>query len=284
MTEQNNTKYIDLLDEDKPIAGQKFVCVSFVSPDKILKQKEMFMFEKFLKYFDFDKSISKFQQFLNFMCYKYGNDQAKVMADFENFISEEKENLIQTTIEDEYKSFVDKQGDDVDKEFSEMHHFQTNTRGLKIRGAFETQAEAELRCKMLREVDPNHDIFVGPVGMWMPWHPEAYKTGKVDYLEKELNELMSHKDENEQHAKREFDTRVKESRQIAMKDNIQKAKESGNKLTQRLDENGDLVKTDVVRTIENTLLTSDEPVTSADIKRELFEGEGILTSKDKRKD
>jgi nicotinamidase-related amidase len=31
---------LDLLEEDKPIAGQKFVCVSFVSPEKILKQKE----------------------------------------------------------------------------------------------------------------------------------------------------------------------------------------------------------------------------------------------------
>ena len=35
-----NPKYVDLLEEDKPIAGQKFVCVSFVSPEKVLKQKE----------------------------------------------------------------------------------------------------------------------------------------------------------------------------------------------------------------------------------------------------
>ena len=26
----NNPKYVDLLEEDKPIAGQKFCCVSFV--------------------------------------------------------------------------------------------------------------------------------------------------------------------------------------------------------------------------------------------------------------
>ena len=31
---KNNPKYVDLLEEDKPIAGQKFVCVSFVSPEK----------------------------------------------------------------------------------------------------------------------------------------------------------------------------------------------------------------------------------------------------------
>ena len=34
-------KYIDLLDEDKPVSGQKFVCVSFISPDNILKQKNI---------------------------------------------------------------------------------------------------------------------------------------------------------------------------------------------------------------------------------------------------
>ena len=37
-----NPKYVDLLEEDKPIAGQKFTCVSFVSPEKILKKKEIF--------------------------------------------------------------------------------------------------------------------------------------------------------------------------------------------------------------------------------------------------
>ena len=31
-----NPKYVDLLEEDKPVAGQKFVCMSFVSPEKII--------------------------------------------------------------------------------------------------------------------------------------------------------------------------------------------------------------------------------------------------------
>ena len=46
---------------------------------------------------------------------------------------------------------------------------------------------------MLRESDPNHDVYVGPVGVWMPFHPDAYKTGRVEHLEKELNELMHEK-------------------------------------------------------------------------------------------
>ena len=47
----SNTKYVDVLDEDKTIAGQKFVCVSFISPELILKQKEIYFFEQFLKKF-----------------------------------------------------------------------------------------------------------------------------------------------------------------------------------------------------------------------------------------
>ena len=30
-----NPKYIDLLDVDKPIAGQAFGCFSFISPEKV---------------------------------------------------------------------------------------------------------------------------------------------------------------------------------------------------------------------------------------------------------
>ena len=43
---QINPKYVDLLDEDQPISGQKFGCFSFISPEKILKQKEIFFFEE----------------------------------------------------------------------------------------------------------------------------------------------------------------------------------------------------------------------------------------------
>ena len=55
-----NAKYIDLLDEDKSIAGQQFVCLSFISPEDILKQKEKYFFEKFLKIYGKIYTILKF--------------------------------------------------------------------------------------------------------------------------------------------------------------------------------------------------------------------------------
>ena len=68
---KSNPKYVDLLEEDKPVAGQKFVCVSFVSPEKIVKQKELFFFEQFLQKWEFSKSMEKFVQFLSFISFKY---------------------------------------------------------------------------------------------------------------------------------------------------------------------------------------------------------------------
>ena len=44
------------------------------------------------------------------------------------------------------------------------------------------QEEAELRAKLLREVDPNHDIFMLVLLNVDAWEPEAYKTGRVEYL------------------------------------------------------------------------------------------------------
>ena len=208
-----NPKYVDLLEEDKPLAGQKFGCVSFVSPEKILKQKNQFVFEEFLKGWELSKSMEKFTQFLNFISYKYNVDFDKMMADLEEFAREEKANINENTLLDDYKNFLDQHEERLEKEFNISNEFQTAVRGVKLRGNFPTQEEAELRCKMLRETDPNHDVYVGPVGMWMPWEPDAYKTGRVEHLEPELNQLMSEKQKNETKAKNAFDARVKESKQ-----------------------------------------------------------------------
>ena len=268
-----NPKYIDLLDEDKPLAGQKFACISFISPEDIIKQKNLFFFQEFLKHWDFTKSVQKFSQFLNFLSYKYEMNFDKLMGDFEEFTKSESETLTYSTISDDYKNFVDAKEEDIGKKFNESVHFQTNTRGIKIRGCFPTQQEAELRCRMLREVDPNHDIGVCPVGMWVPMNPTAYKTGRVEYLEEELNQLMKEKNKNEEKAKREFEKRVKETKQKAIEENKKIAKASGNKLTQNIDKDGNLVGVGTT-SIEAAL---DAGSSSADIRRELFEGANVRT-------
>ena len=267
--------YKDLLDEDKPIGGQKFVCLSFISPEKILKDKNLFFFEKFLKYFDFEKSIKKFSQFLEYLSFKYNIKNDEIETEFKDFIKTQEKELLKFGIEGEYKNFLDKEEEKCQEEFNKINNFKTNTRGVKVRGVFQTQEEAQLRCKLLREIDPTHDIYVGQVGMWLPFEPNAYKTGKVDYLEEELNKLMYEKQKNEKNAKIAFEKRVKDAKRKAIEDNIEKAKKSGNKLTQTINKNGDLIGVGI-NTIENKL-KHKQITTSDDIRKELFEGENIRT-------
>ena len=278
---QSTPKYVDVLDEDKAISGQKFVCVSFLSPDKILTQKDQFFFQEFIKFYDFQQSLKKYQNFLHFLSYKHNLSFDKLVADFEDFVKDQKDNLLNnTSIRDEYQNFMDAKEDDLEKEFSRQHNFQTSVRGLKVRGSFGTQEEAELRCKMLREVDPHHDIFVGPVGTWMPWEPQAYKTGKVEYIQDELNQLMHEKVNNEDKAKQEFESRVRDAKRKAIEENKKIAERENMKLTQDIDEDGNLVGTKT-NTIEKSL-GEKETVTSADIEKELFEGENIVLGKDRK--
>lgn len=238
---QPNPKYIDLCDEDQPIAGQKFTCLSFVSPEKILKKREIFLFDQFIKQWDFTKSLAKFFDFLHFLAYKYNLKIDDIVADFNEFAKEEDSKLKENSTEDDYKNFLDKKEDDLNAQFQREHAFQTSTRGLKVRGVYPTQEEAEIRCKKLRELDPNHDIYVGPIGMWIPWDPDAYKTGRVEFMEEELNQLHKEKMKNEERAKQEFQTRIKETKKKAIEDNIKLAEKTGNVLTQTMDEEGNLI-------------------------------------------
>ena len=283
---EEGKKYTDLLDEDKPISGQKFVCISFVSPENILKKKEMFYLDQFTKSYDWIQSMEKFQGFIQFISYKYKLNNDSIMSDLEDFVKNEKSSLMTNNLEDQYKNFIDKNEEKLENQFMQENKFQTSTRGIKIRGTFASQEEAEIRCKMLREVDPNHDVYVGPVGMWMPWEPEAYKTGRVEYLEDELNKLMHEKFDNEKGAKIEFEKRVKEAKEKAMEDNKKAAEKSGNVLTQTMNENGELVN---VRQVdfdsipdENVVMEPSKPnigTTSANIKNEVFNSVNIDTKK-----
>ena len=275
-----DTKHVDLLEEDKPIANQKFVCISFVSPEKIIQHKDSFFFQEFLKTWELSKSLEKFNQFMNFLSFKYDLDFQKLTDDLTEFCKEEQPKLVNSSVSDEFKSYLDKNEDNLENLFNEQNSFQTSTRGIKIRGVFPTQGEAELRAKLLREIDPNFDVYVGPVGLWMPWEPDAYKTGRVEYLETELNELMSKKKENEEKAKDYFEQRVKDAKKKAIQENIDLAKKTGNKLTQNVTEDGKLIGVNETNTQEN-ILQSKETVTSSDVRQQLFEGENIVMPKKK---
>ena len=274
-----NPKYVDMLEVDKPIAGQNFGCFSFVSPEKILKQREMYYFEEFLKQWDMNKSMEKFHQFLNFVSFKYKLQFEEVMKDFETFVKEERATIINSSIEDDYKTFLDRDEEDLEKKFNVKHNFQTSVRGFKSRGNFSSQEEAEIRAKLLRETDPSFDVFVGPVGLWLPWEPEAYKTGRVEYLEEELNQLAQEKKKNETIAKSTFEQRIKETKQKAIEENKKNSEKHGNVLTQDIDKDGNLIGAGH-NTTESTFASKEpESISVADIRSELFDDANVVIGK-----
>jgi len=88
-----NQKYIDLCDEDTPIAGQKFACMSFVSPEKILKKREVFLFNQFIKNWEFSKSMERYFEFIHFIAYKHNLNVETLIGDFNDFVKEESDKL-----------------------------------------------------------------------------------------------------------------------------------------------------------------------------------------------
>jgi len=176
---------------------------------------------------------------------------------------------------DDFKTYLDNNEEKMLEKFNKLHGFQPSTRGVKIRGSFPSIEEAELRCKILREMDPNHDVYVGPIGMWMPWDPDAYKTGRVEHMEDELNQLMHEKTVNETSAKNEFEKHVKETKQKAIEENKKNAEKYGTQITQTIDEQGNLVNVNNLNTQETELTKNDE-VSVSDIQKELFEGDNVV--------
>lgn len=263
-TGKSNPKYVDVLDEDDALAGQKFACMSFISPEKILEKRETYLFDQFVQQWDFTKSMTKFSDFIQFLAYKYNLKSEDMIKDFNDFSKEEEIRLKASSTSEDFQNFLDKNEDRLTEKFQRDHAFQTSTRGLKIRGVYATQEEAELRCKKLREGDPNHDIYVGPVGIWIPWDPNAYKTGRVEFMEEELNQLHQEKIKNEAKAKEEFDRRIKETKRKAIEENIKLAEKSGNVLTQTMNEDGNLVGVRETIDFENR-----EVASAANIRNEL---------------
>jgi len=241
--DRDNSTFIgDELDEDPPFSTAKYIGLSFLSPEKILKQRETFFFEKFIKSWDFNKSMQKYNDFLHFITDKYNLNIDNVVKDFRDFLKEEEERLKSESVFDDYKSYIEKHEDVLMQEFQKEHGFQTSVRGLKVRTpTYGSLEEAEEMVKKVRERDPTHDIYIGQVGKWMPWDPDAYKTGRLEFMEPELNRLHHEKTKNEAKAKMEFEQRVRDTKKKAILENIKLAEKNNNRLTQTLDEQGNLV-------------------------------------------
>ena len=95
-----------------------------------------------------------------------------------------------------YDTWLYSREDDLKEEFNKITDYQTSTRGVKVRGTYDTLKEAQIRAKILQKRDPNFHVYVGQVGYWLPWDPSPDSITDQEYNEGQLNQLMSKYNEN----------------------------------------------------------------------------------------
>lgn len=155
-----DSEKVDYLDVDDAIPGQNYVCLSFVSPEALIQKREAF-------------NVSKFLQ-------SYCKEQKLEVKD----------------IYSKYEDFVYKFSDKLQRDFDEANDFQTSIRGVKVRGVYDTRQAAEARAKRLSTTDSSFHVFVGQVGYWLPWDPNADGVQDEIYQNSQLNNMMEKYQEN----------------------------------------------------------------------------------------
>lgn len=213
----------DYLNEDPEIPGQKFCLLSFLSPEKVLANKDIFLFEKFLQTFEYTFSTKNFEAFL-MTTLKSVNDKLNAAADemdakdlsgnaevmrgsrvrmdtvmdsLKDFVKTNQAELKGSKLKDTYDDFIYGNREKLEEAFYIQNEFRTTVRGMKVRGVYNSREEAVARSKKLQRTDTIHNIFVGEVGKWLPWDPEPSQVGEQEYAEEKLNTLMKKYKENE---------------------------------------------------------------------------------------
>src|SRR6056300_1372128 len=155
-----DSKKPDYLEVDEAIPGQNYVCLSFISPESLIQNKEAFKCVKFLQSYCKEQKL-KFEE-----------------------------------VYSKYQDFIYKYEDKLQRDFDEQNDFQTSVRGLKVRGVFDTRQAAEDRAKKLSIRDSAFHTFVGQVGYWLPWDPNADKVEDEVFQNSQLNNMMEKYQEN----------------------------------------------------------------------------------------
>ena len=188
---------VDFLEEDPEVPTQRYCVMSFLSPEKVIKQKTEFFNEKFVQWLEYDWKVKGMEQFVAFLSKKYSLKIDDLFKDLEEFTKVHNEDIKKTDIGEQYNVFLLKNEKDLDTEFTEKVAFRTNVRGVKLRRVFANLEEAQMFAKVLQRKYPRDSLYVGKVGCWLPWDPSEHQMPEVEYAEKELNELMRKYKENE---------------------------------------------------------------------------------------
>lgn len=230
----------DFLDEDTEIPGQQYVLLSFLSPEKVLDKKELFFFQRFLQSYEIDWKIKNLEKFLvdtvkgmndeldahareleskdqaaaAEICRKNRVRIDDVITQYQSFVTKSRADVTKTKIVEAYDDFMYAQKAKLENEFYVANDCHTTMRGIKVRGAFASVKEAEIKAKKLQGRDKYHNIFMAEMGKWTPWDPSTSEIKEQEYQNNELNSLMKKYKENEDNREQFFEERTKAGKQI----------------------------------------------------------------------
>jgi hypothetical protein len=223
------------LEADKEIPGQHYVCLSFISPQKVLKDKAVYFFSEFMKDYEIQYKIRATEGFLMSQAQKLQDAASKVQdalenlvlkkesvspeelsgsletvknmrktltadvaADLESYVKTNMSEFKEAAMEEAYKTFLFKNQKRLEDQFFSANEFRTTVQGVKVRGTYDTYNEAVARAKTLQKLDASFNVYVGQVGFWLPWDPEPHEVADQEYADDQLNTLMKKYNENEQ--------------------------------------------------------------------------------------
>lgn len=247
----------DYLDTDPSLRGQNYVCLSFLSPEDVIQQKEHYFFERFIENFTTD-----LKELFDGLGVRYPKD-----ADNLRMIKERYSYLFSSgLITEEYNYFTGTHGEDLQKAFDAKNNFKTSVRGIKVRGVFDTIREAQVRAEVLKKLDGKFHVYVAEVGAWCPWSPNPEEIQQQEFAETQLNTLMKHYKDNQVKKDIFYEERKRELQFMKVKKDIETDTWAENKLdgasTSGTSPTAEVTEvTEVTEVAEVTEVTTPEVVT-----------------------
>ena len=236
MTQEQNSGEKDYLVVDPGVPGQEWCVLSFIRPEDLARKRELFYMHHYLgeqvnEYLA--ASVQDMSRRINAEFFKAMEDRIEKLKESKNenhqVIANEMYEIRKSLECDENKlaemclhahgkdpedtlaqfdAFKLRRAEKLDEEFDQQHGKQTSVMGIKFSGAYPFQEAAVERAKFLAEnVESGVHHYVAQSFHWCPFDPDPNGIKDQRYLNKDLNEIMKRKQENQELVNQQFKQR-----------------------------------------------------------------------------
>lgn len=209
-----SVKEQDFLEQDDPIRGQNYVCMSFISPEDVIKSKESYFIKEYMK-----KYTEKNKELIDGLCVLFPDKEDEIRSIREQYdIYFDNEAIVS-----DYGQFKIDNEVQISEQYSKENNFQTNIRGVKVRGIYDSLEEAKNRAALLKRKDNNKfNIYIGQVGCWCPWSVNPNEIENAEYSETQLNTMMKEYNKNKEDKELHYNERKNDMMKRATENNKRK--------------------------------------------------------------